>query len=221
MKHLYLRILCAVLCAVVCISSLALTPVTAADVSNFEFSEEVPFIMYEDERGYHFLGPTGELSLQEGTSSYSNYESATNKADVAQTGADAPLPDYIDNSQTKYFPPIGNQQGLGSCATWACVYYQFTYEVNRLRDTCAKDTFIASPKFVYNVINHGMNSGTLYESSYRMLQSFGAPSIDALPYDDNYLDWSATDTMWREAARNRLDDYYVFFLIIHPLSANK
>ncbi len=213
MKRIYLRLICSLLCVILCISSAVFANATTAEENSAThgFSQDVPFVMYEDEQGYRFLGPTGDLCAENKCTDHSESEKATkSKADLAPTGADTTLPDAVDNSNTKYFPPIGNQAQINSCVTWATVYYQFTYEVNRMCNTAATENYIASPKFVYNVINHGYNSGTEYPSSFRMLQSFGAPSIDMVPFDDNILDWSATDGVWREAMRYRLKDYYVF-----------
>ena len=44
------------------------------------------------------------------------------------------LPSSYDLSTSPYFPPIGNQQSIGSCAAWATTYYQFTYEANKLNN---------------------------------------------------------------------------------------
>lgn len=43
------------------------------------------------------------------------------------------LPDSVDNSTSPYFPAIGNQGSMGSCSSWAHVYYSFTYAVNKSR----------------------------------------------------------------------------------------
>lgn len=213
MKRIYLRLICSVLCVIMCISSVMLTNATAADQNSGTpgFTEDVPFIMYEYEQGYRVLGPTGDLSAEADTTEQTAPANASqSKSDIAPTGTDTNLPYTVDNSATKYFPPIGNQATINSCVVWSTAYYQFTYEVNRMCDTAATENYIASPKFIYNVINHGNNGGTEYASAYRMLQSFGAPSIDMVPFDNNYLDWSATDNIWREAMRYRLDDFYVF-----------
>ena len=44
----------------------------------------------------------------------------------------ANLPDSVNLSTKKQFPPIGNQKNEGSCTAWATVYYQFTYEVAKM-----------------------------------------------------------------------------------------
>ena len=49
------------------------------------------------------------------------------------------LPAYVDNSQLKYFPPIRSQGSLGSCASWASVYYAMTHMYAMVRDLDAKN----------------------------------------------------------------------------------
>lgn len=86
-----------------------------------------------------------------------------------QTYAD--LPDSVNLSTSKYFPPIGEQQG-GACVAWAQVYYQFTYEVARLNGWDAKhdNSKIFSPKYVWNYLNNGENNGLYMEDCYKFLE---------------------------------------------------
>lgn len=43
------------------------------------------------------------------------------------------LPEYWNNADTKYFPPVFNQDG-GSCGSASRICYMFTHEINALRD---------------------------------------------------------------------------------------
>lgn len=43
------------------------------------------------------------------------------------------LPEYWNNAETKYFPPVFNQDG-GSCGSASRICYMFTHEINALRD---------------------------------------------------------------------------------------
>ena len=43
------------------------------------------------------------------------------------------LPEYWNNADTKYFPPVFNQDG-GSCGSASRIGYMFTHEINALRD---------------------------------------------------------------------------------------
>lgn len=44
------------------------------------------------------------------------------------------VPSSADNSIDSAFPPIANQQGVGSCVPFAAIYYQFTYNANKLNN---------------------------------------------------------------------------------------
>lgn len=71
------------------------------------------------------------------------------------------LPKSIDLSKTNYFPPIGDQGYLNSCTTFATVYYQYSYEVNRLNKiNSLSEQVVYSPKWIYNLINEGGNRGS-------------------------------------------------------------
>ncbi len=45
----------------------------------------------------------------------------------------AGLPDHVNNANTKYFPPVFNQDG-GSCGSASRICYMFTHEINSWRD---------------------------------------------------------------------------------------
>ena len=54
-----------------------------------------------------------------------------------------------------YFPEIGNQGNHGSCTAWASVYYQYTYEVAKLKDWDVRKGggTVFSPSYIYNYLN--------------------------------------------------------------------
>lgn len=69
------------------------------------------------------------------------------------------LPEAVDNSTLKYFPPLINQMG-GSCAQASAIGYVFTYEVNRLLDRSAsapENRF--SYLYTWNMLNDGIDQG--------------------------------------------------------------
>lgn len=133
---------------------------------------------------------------------YSFY--AADEAEVAQVV----LPDSVDLSATEYFPPVGSQGGLGSCATYASIYYQLTYEMNKARGVAATEETTMSPKLIYHLCNAAFG-GTLQEQNYDLLMQQGAPSIATLPYtDEGHLDWLAEEKYWKEAMDCRVESYY-------------
>ena len=148
-------------------------------------------------------------------SSVSDYLEITNsnnnsKKDIAQTSAST-LPTSVDNSQSPYFPEIDSQGSLNSCVPFACTYYQFTYEMNRLRGVETTKDNIFSPKWTFNFLNHGTGSGTNYALVYGILKQHGCPFNKSFPYDaKDYLSWSTDEKVWREAMRYRLKDHQLF-----------
>ncbi|MEE0264955.1 MAG: hypothetical protein UD936_04945 [Acutalibacteraceae bacterium] len=93
----------------------------------------------------------------------------------------AGLPDSVDNSQSKYFPPINIQGGLPACTIWAQTYYQYTYTMNKELDKISKGENIASPMWVYNFVNRGIMDGSLLEWVYWTLEDQGCPPQSILP----------------------------------------
>ncbi len=217
MKKVTFTVLSLILMLAVIFSSTAMFSVSAKelDATDFQWSQETPFIMYEDEKGIRYLGPTGN-KIEEKTEADETeaHKSETeepekivhNKGELAEVGNNI-LPSSVDLSTSKHFPAIGNQGSLGSCATWATVYYQFTYEMNRMRGTTATPENTASPKFVYNLLSQEDASGTSAEENYAVLKEQGVPPISMLPYDEEHLSWSAEEKIWREALNWRLKDY--------------
>ena len=93
------------------------------------------------------------------------------------------LPSKVDLSTSPCFPPIGNQGSIGSCTAWASTYYQYSYEVNRLKNvTSAADIVVYSPKWTYNNINHGEDKGSYYTDAYKLLRNQGALTQTQFPY---------------------------------------
>ena len=62
-------------------------------------------------------------------------ESQSRKAAMAKAASE--LPEYWNNADTKYFPPVFNQDG-GSCGSASRISYMFTHEINALRDVSGK-----------------------------------------------------------------------------------
>ena len=181
------------------------------DPDDFIFSEDVPFIKVEDENGVHFYGPTGDLKdeTSEETANTPKRDKAPLQMLSLSTADEMKnLSDAVDLSQTKYFPAIGNQGGLGACCVWASVYYQFSYELNKLENREAVPENCASVKFVFNFINGSYNNGTTPEQNYMFLRDHGVPSSVSVPYDENYTDWNGYEGIWREALSWRLESYH-------------
>lgn len=123
------------------------------------------------------------------------------------------LPSSVDLSNSVYFPKIGNQGSIGSCTAFATAYYQFTYEINKLNGVPSNsDSVIASPKYIYNYVNHGINNGSSFEDCYKALMDFGCVSLAAFPYTNtgaqaDYTDWCSDTQAMRDALSKRVCGY--------------
>ena len=215
-KHI--KSICAMVLSLTLLLSM-IPPLTsnAEETKDISFSTENPFIKVEDENGIHYIGSTGDIK----NNSSEEVQKITSTEDYYKTiqkGNTKPLikltpkpPAQADNSNSKYFPTIGNQGALGSCGIWAGVYYQFSYEMNRKRNVQASTENSYSPSWVYNLVNFGYDSGSTHEDVYQLLQTQGAPSLALVPYDDTDLhNWYPQENIWRNAIKSRLDSYYEF-----------
>ena len=204
----------------VAFSSFAMFSSTAEEIKEeYVFSEETPFIRYEDSEGIRYKGPVGNISTQsdipqtiaEASEAQETAVNVRDKSELAAVGGSTPLPDSVDLGSSKYFPPIGNQGGLGSCATFSTTYYQLSYEMNRKLDRVATLENTRSPQLVYNLMSAEGLDGTLADENYKFLMLHGAPSMALLPYSDaDHLSWHATEEIWIDAMDARVEDFYSF-----------
>jgi len=123
------------------------------------------------------------------------------------------LPTKVDNSQLKYFPPIGSQGGIGSCACYSTTYYTMTHMVAMARDIDAAhggDDTHYSTKWTYNLINGGQDKGSSAGGAYRVMLDHGAATEKDFPYigstspPSNYLQWCTDAAVWRKAINVRM-----------------
>jgi hypothetical protein len=92
-----------------------------------------------------------------------------------------PLPFVIDNSEKKYMHPIFRQL-YSSCGPSACVGYNYTYEINRLRDIDVSNLNDSSnwypPSFTYNFMNWGQGSnGADILDCWNIIKEQGCPTV--------------------------------------------
>lgn len=119
------------------------------------------------------------------------------RAIAAQMG----LPDHVNNANTKYFPPVFNQDG-GSCGSASRIAYMFTHEINSYRDIDSSTPENNYPthfvwlltngnsnkdKFVTNV---GVPTSAIYGGrTYSMLFGNQAESNEAFGWMTGYDKW--------------------------------
>ena len=72
----------------------------------------------------------------------------------------------MDNSQSKYFPPIKSQGSVGSCVAWAETYYQFSYTQNKKLNRTATYENSFSPLWTYNFTNFSDDIGSYDSATY-------------------------------------------------------
>ncbi|MDL0213375.1 C1 family peptidase [Clostridioides difficile] len=129
------------------------------------------------------------------------------------------LPSNVDNSQTKYFPNIGSQGSLASCASYATAYYTMTYMTALVNDWSVKDVSgknidskIFSPKWSYNFINDGKDAGAFAYQNYNVFKTHGCATLADFPYvglgrdPKNYREWAKDENIWRNATKYQVDE---------------
>ncbi len=115
------------------------------------------------------------------------------------------LPAAVDNSQLSAFPPIGSQT-VNNCVGWAMGYYQQSHNlamtlgyVNNTNDQSVK----CSPKFLYNMINSGVDNGAYFSDAFMMLQKHGCISKYDLPENSDYTSWDLNPDHWQNGIPRR------------------
>ncbi len=116
------------------------------------------------------------------------------------------IPDSADNSTSPYFPKVGNQGSMGSCTSWAHVYYSFTYAINKSRGikTTPENTF--SPQWSYNLTSNGEGEGSTAADIEWFLEKQGGVPLSMVPYVEDPVNWCSDINVWRESINNRLAD---------------
>lgn len=132
------------------------------------------------------------------------------------------VPSSVDLSQNDYFPPIKSQGSLGSCTSWATVYYQYGYQVAAMNnwDAAHDQTKRFSPTSVFNIvkniiyINGQENASSSFDSNYYILNKHGAVRYSeffpATYYSQSTVNHWCTNTAYlSNALRNRVSNYYL------------
>ena len=137
----------------------------------------------------------------------------------------APPPSY-DNAMTIWFPPIGDQQLEGSCASFSAGYYIKTFQEAKEHNwdlssciwqgsdepTPAYQDFIFSPDFIYHQINDGVDLGSTFEDNFKLIYYLGICSWEKMPYDDyDHTSWP-NEAAWRQSPlyRTESDEKFLY-----------
>ena len=124
-------------------------------------------------------------------------------------------PAKYDNSTSKWFPPIGNQDGEGSCVAWACVYYTKTFQEAKEHNWDLSGCLweggvfghpspiyqdkIFNPDFIYHLVNFGLDNGASYYDVMFSMKNIGSCTWDKMPYDPTNCTIWPDENAWREA----------------------
>jgi C1A family cysteine protease len=137
-------------------------------------------------------------------------ESASAVSDGATGGTASAIPAQVDNSQLASFPSIGNQGAESSCVTWASTYYMMSHEVCLALgcDNKVAKAHVFSPRWTYNMINSGNDSGSYTSDAFSLLASQGAAQLSELPYvAGQYRFWDLNSDHWKNAINFRTKSY--------------
>lgn len=137
-------------------------------------------------------------------------ESCVQTSDADAVAIASTLPASVDLSTDPAFPPIGNQGSIGSCVAWATTYYAYTYMAHKLNGITSTASNAYSPKWTYNLVNGGVDSGTAPMTALRVLEYHGALTLADCPYlnvDGTYTyEWSTNTQAMIDALSTRINN---------------
>lgn len=131
----------------------------------------------------------------------------------ATAPSDFPLTSAVDVSSSLTFPKIGNQGSLNSCVAWSMAYYQLTNNNCVVRGLDAKTASgaavnqnVMSPRFIYTLINGGLDAPTYYDEACAAIMSYGCPAASDFSVDmtsSNIRAWCTSTDVWNKAIYNK------------------
>lgn len=125
--------------------------------------------------------------------------------------AEITLPQSVDNSIKKYFPPLIDQIG-GSCAQASYIGYMYTYEMNRLldRDASVSDSYRYSYLYTWNFINEGKDQGSFGYEGLSIAMANGVMTVADYPRSSSVYSyyWANGYSKYYRAMANRVK-YFV------------
>lgn len=118
---------------------------------------------------------------------------------------------YLDLSKDPCFPTVGDQGKIGSCASWAIVYYANSYLQAKIYDWDLKENDSLkcfNPMWAYNKLNNGENGGSQLSSNLKLISRLGSATYETMPLTDNYTVWG-NEEAWIEAPQYRITGFEV------------
>jgi len=145
-----------------------------------------------------------------------------------------PVFSSVDWSTTPWFPPIGDQDGQGSCVSFAVGYYTKTFQeaiehgwnltgarwvgVYGGYPTPEYQDKIISPAFIYHLTNWGLNTGTSFYNAINLVCSIGACSWAEMPWNPSDQASWPSESAWRQAAYYRGASTQFQWIYVNPPS---
>lgn len=100
-------------------------------------------------------------------------------------------PAAVDNSTSKYFPPIGKQK-IGDCTCWSSAYYYNTYTQardERLDASTGDPDIINSPRFLFSLISMGVSGAECTEHAMERLADIGCAPVSKHSMSTHWSKW--------------------------------
>lgn len=169
----------------------------------------------EQQKNRTILAPGTVIpSAAEDGSEVFGYKGATDPSPAGRFSLNATsmaYPRKVDNSKEAWFPVVGSQAPFGSCASYSSTYYTMTSQVARLRGWNVKadnnPAHIFSPRFTYNLLNNGADSGSNHLSAFWIMCSTGCATYADFPYiPTDCLSWPTQASVWRQAINYRMKE---------------
>jgi hypothetical protein len=129
---------------------------------------------------------------------------------LPETYRNRDFPIRVDNSEKPYFREIFNQSDL-ECGQASGVAYNFTYEIDQLRDVAANTNETTYPThWVFNWSNQGNGTACPYFDSWNIIKHAGTPNVEDYGGSLNYggtARWMTGYDKYYNAMLNRIWDF--------------
>lgn len=121
------------------------------------------------------------------------------------------IPWFVDNSTQPYLRWIYYQSAL-ECGQSAGIAYNFTYEIDRVRNVAATDINTQYPThFAWNFKNKGSNIGVNCLETWDVLRTAGTPNVEdwgGTPYFGGFKLWKSGYDFYYNSMKNRIYQVY-------------
>ena len=156
-----------------------------------------------------YVNPRAAYKPEPRLMKYMSVEGESQSRTAVRKAAAADLPDHWNNAETKYFPPVFNQDG-GSCGSASRISYMFTHEINALRDLDGKKPENYYPShfvWLHTYGNDGKNEFVEFVGVPNA-QVYGGQTYSSYfgnqDASNNFFGWMQGYDKWMNAIGNRM-----------------